>query len=152
MLESELEVIADLEVEGRGLAHLAHGERVVGTAVGRLRMREVGQGRGEGVAALLDRGQLGLHPLELGRHPLDPLDHLAGVLAGPLARRDLVRGRVLGGPAALDLRQQLAPAGVEGEQLVEGLGGTAPLQRGPGGSRVLANRAQVEHLAGAAAR
>ena len=44
---------------------------------------------------------------------------MARVTALALRRRDLVRGRVLGGAAALDLGQQLAPAGVEREELVE---------------------------------
>ena len=73
------------------------------------------------------------------------LDQLVRVLAGALARRDLVGGLVLGRAAALDLGQQLAPSGVELEQLVELRGRAAALERRAGRARVLADRAQVEH-------
>ncbi len=113
MLEAEVEVVADLEVEGGALADLAEGDRVVLAARGRGGMGEVRERRREPVAALLDLGELGLQGLELPGDALHALDHVGGVAAGALPRRDLVRGLVLGGPPALDLGQQLAAPGVE---------------------------------------
>ncbi len=112
-------------------------------------MREVGQGRGELVALALDRRELGLHRLDLGREVPHPRDHLGGVAARALCGGDLVRGAVLLGAAALHLGQQLAAAGVELEQPIEVSGSTAARQRLAGGARVRSDRAQVEHRAGA---
>ena len=140
MLEAEVEVVADLELEARPLADLSQGDGVLGAAVGRVRIGQVGERGGERVAALLDLGELGGEPLGLGRDLLHPLDHRPGVLTGALRRGDLLRGLVLGRPAALDLREQLPTAGVELEQLVERRACAAALECSPGGSRVVANR------------
>ena len=148
VLEAEVEVVADLEVEAGALPDLAEGDRVVLAAGRRDGMGEVRERRREPIAALLDLGELGLERLELAGDALHALDHVGGVVPGALPRGDLVRGLVLGGPPALDLGQQLAAAGVELEQLVERGGGAAPLQRGPGRARVIADRSQVEHSAG----
>ena len=98
-------MVADLEVEARALADLAQRHGVVLPAVGRIGVREVGQGCGERVAALLDLGELGLELLDLRGDRLHPLDHVGGVLARALARSDLVGRLVLRGAAALGLGQ-----------------------------------------------
>ena len=54
----ELEVVADVEVELGALADLAQRDRVLLAALGRLGVGQVGERRGERVAALLDLGEL----------------------------------------------------------------------------------------------
>ena len=139
-------MVADLEVELGPVADLAQRDGVVLPAVGRLRVREVRQRRGERVAPLLDLGQLRLHPLELGRRPscirsISSLASLPSRFAAAIssdawfcsARRPSTSG------------QQLAATRVERQQLVEGLAGAPALERRPGRARVVADRSQVEH-------
>ena len=134
---AELEVVTELEVEARPLAHLADDHRVlIRLAVGRLRRGKVGQLGGQRVAALGDLGELGPDPLQVPRQRAHALDQLGGVLAGPLAGRDLLRGLVLSRPPALELGQQRPPAGVELEQLIERLAGAASCERLAGRARV----------------
>ena len=74
-------------------------------------------------------------------------DPRLGVLARALRGGDLVRDGVAASPSLLDPRQQLAPASVQREQLVERVGRPAARQRG---ARLLGLRAdalQVEHRA-----
>ncbi len=108
-------------------------------------MRQIRQRYRERVAALLDLGELGLELLDLGRDRLHPLDHVGGVLARALARRDLLGSLVLRGSAALGLRQQLPATRVELEQLVESVSRAAARERLPGRARVVADSPQVEH-------
>jgi hypothetical protein len=97
-------MVANLEVEARALADLAqhHG---VGFArpLRSLSIGEIRKQRGELVALALDLTQLRRQGLHLGGDLAHPGDHLLGVLGSALSPRDLVRGRVLGGAAGLDL-------------------------------------------------
>jgi hypothetical protein len=70
-------------------------------------------------------------------------DRLGGVAALPLGRGYPVAGAVLLGPQVLELRQELAPALVEGKQLVERASDlvTAPPERRPCGVRIAADGA-----------
>ena len=145
MHRAELDMVANVEVELTRLADLAQGDGIVLPTLWRLRIGKVGKRHGELVATPLDLAELGLHLLELSRDRLHLLDHRGGVAAGALGGGDLIGGLVLAGAASLDLGQQLAAAGVEGQQLVEGLGGAAARERGAGRARVLADRPQIQH-------
>ena len=70
---------------------------------------------------------------------------LLGVLARLLGLADLLGERLALGLGALDLGQQLAAAGVEGQQLVDLLGGAAARQRRLDPLGVGADQLQVEH-------
>jgi hypothetical protein len=93
--------------------------------------------------ALLDRRDLRLQLLHACRHFAHRRDRLGGVAALALGRGYPVAGAVLLGPQVLELRQQLAPALVEREQLVQSAGDlvTAPRERRPRGVRIAANGA-----------
>ena len=137
VLDPELEVVAGLEVEARRLADLAQRDRVLLATVGGLGIGQVGERRGERVAALLDLGELGLQPLELRRHaPSSARSRSPRPRPRACAAAISLGGLVLLRAPALDLGQQLAPAGVEREQLVERLGGAAARQRRAGRTRV----------------
>ena len=72
--------------------------------------------------------------------------HLLGRVLAPLLRlADLLGERLALGLRALDPRQQLAAAGVEGEQLVDLLGGAAARERRLDPLGVGADQLQVEH-------
>jgi hypothetical protein len=140
-------VVADVEAELGALADLAQDDRVVvRIAVGGLGVGRVGDADGEVIAVGDDRLELALELLDPSRDLAHPRDRLLGVGSLPLRGPDRVGRLVALGPQALDLRQQLAPAGVEIEQPVQVLGGSDPLQGGPGGRRVLADAAQIEQL------
>ena len=144
--EPQVEVVADLELELRALADLPQDHGVVLRGpVRSLRLGKVGKLGQELVALRLDLGQLGLELLHLGAHLAHLGDQGLGVLPGALRRRDLIRGAVLPGAPLLDLGKQLPAALVEAQQLVEGLGGAATRQRGPGGLGILADAPKVEH-------
>ena len=144
--EAQVEVVADLELELGALADLPQDHGVVlGRPFRSLWRRKVGKLGHELVALRLDLGQLGLELLHLGAHLAHLGDQRLGVLPGALRRRDLVGGPVLPGAPLLDLGKQLTAALVEAQQLVEGLGGAAPRQRGPGRLGVLADAPKVEH-------
>ena len=64
---ADLEVVADLELEARQLADLAQRRPLVLAAVGRVRVRQVGQRRGKLVAARLDLAELRRELLDLRR-------------------------------------------------------------------------------------
>jgi hypothetical protein len=139
-------VVAGLEVELGPLALLAQDDRVLlGHPFGGVRVRQVGQGRGDPL-------QVGVDLLELGLARLDrllQLGHrghlLTRLLPTLLGLADLLGDRLALGLCPLDPGQQLAAAGVEGEQLVDLRGSAAACQRRLDPLRVGADQLQVEH-------
>ena len=141
-------MVARLEVELGPLADLADDDRVLlGHPFRRVGVGEVGERQRQLAELGVDLLQLlfaGLDPLlqaRDGRHQLLGL----GLFAGLFAFADLLGERLALGLGVLDLGQQLAPAGVEGEQLVDLLGRAAPRQRRFEPLGLGADRFQVQH-------
>src|SRR6266511_2792333 len=142
----ELEVVAWLEVEARALPDLAQRHGVVfRLALGRLGVGEVRQRGGQLVPGCLYLRQLGLELLQARAYLAHLGDQRLGVVARPLRRGDLIRGAVLPRPALLHLRQELAAALIEPQELVQGIRGTSPCKRRPGALRILADAPEIEH-------
>ena len=129
---------------------LAQRDGVVLASVRGVRMREVGERRRELVAARLDLGELSLQALDLAAQLAHLGDPRLGVLARALRGGDLVGDGVAARAALLDPGQQLAAAGVQRQQLVQGLGRTAARERRA--SRARARRGCASGRASAAGR
>ena len=139
-------MVAGLEVELGPLAHLAQDDRVLlGHPVGGVGVGQVGEGGGEPVEVGLDLLQLGLAGLDPLLQPLDLAISSSASLARLLGLADLLGEGLALGLGVLDLGQQLAAAGVEGEQLVDLLGGAAARQRRLDPLGVGADQLQVKH-------
>ena len=143
---ADLEVVAQLEGEARDLADLAQDLGVlVAVAVGR-----PGSG-GLGIVSARACRSSSSSPSSasscLIRPPTSRIrgDRIGGVLACLLGGADRVGGLVALGAEALDLGQQLPPAQVELEQLVELLGRADAGKRRANRRRVLADGAEIKH-------
>jgi hypothetical protein len=123
-------VVAGLEVEPRRLAHDPHDLGVLlGEAVGRVRVREVGQADQQVFDPALGLGELLLQGLDLVAEGIRLRDRVAGLLAGALGPGDALGEPLLPGAPLLDLRQEGAAARVQLEQPVD-LGGRTPAREG----------------------
>jgi hypothetical protein len=89
----------------------------------------------KGVACRLRLRQLRLEPLQLVLHPLELLD---------LLRRRLAR-HLLPAAQVVHLRDEGAPAFVDGQELVEGLRAALARDGGANGVGIVAGDAQVDH-------
>ena len=149
MALAEVEVVEGLEIELRPLPDLTQGDVVLlGLAVGRIGLREVGEGDEELLPPPVELVQLGLELLELR---LQRSRSLAGLrelriarLAGAGRLFDLAGELVLVRPDRIDPRVELTAAFVDLQELVELIGGAPPRQRRADCLRVATDLLQVE--------
>ena len=121
-----------LETETRNLADLPDQFGVlVGEAVGARRIGQIGQARGDPVAARLYLGQFGFKPLQAGLEFAHLLDRFGRLFAGLLRGADLLRGLLAAGAGSLYLRKQRPAPFVQGQQFVDRVGRPPPGQRIP---------------------
>ncbi len=121
---------------GAPLAPLADDDGVFVTEpVGRRLVRHVRDLCERGVACGLGRGELILGGLQLVLRPAERFELLGRRLAVELLAR----------PQLVDLRDEPAPALVGREQLVEGLAGATPCERGPHRPGIVASSSEVDH-------
>ena len=136
----------DLEVELGLLSDLTKSDRVLlGLAVGRLGIGQIRQGGRELVALGLDARELRLAFLEDAAQLTHLGDQLVGVPALALQLRDLIRDAVAACATLLQPREELAPALVQTQQLVERVGGPSSAKRGARRLGILADAPEVEH-------
>jgi hypothetical protein len=145
----EVEVVERLEAEIRAVSDLAQGDVVLlGLAVGRLRIWQVGQRDEQLLASRIELLELRLELLELrleGTRALAQLCELGLVdLAGLGRLLDLSRELVLVGPDGVRPGVELASALIDRDQLVELFGRPAPRQRRADPVGVGADLLQVE--------
>ena len=138
-------MVADLEVELGPLADLAERDRVLlGLAVRRVGVGEVGKRREQLLARRLDLRELGLELLQLAL--TSRISAISGSASRPPAwPRRSRRRRDSAAPAAPPPREELAAALVEAEELVELVGGARAAQRRARRLGVVADAPQVEH-------
>jgi hypothetical protein len=141
-------MVARLEVEGGWFADLADDDRVLlGHPFGSVRIGDVGQLQRQLAEPFLDPLQLLFRRLDPLLQALDGRHQLLGLGVFPrsFALADLPGKRLALGLRVLDLGQQLPPARVESQQLVDLLGGAAARQRGFDPLGIGADRLQVQH-------
>jgi len=152
-LGADVEVVARLEVEARHLPHCTQNHRVLlDHPVGRVVVGDVRQRQGQLAQRPLDRLQLLSPGVDRLAQAADRGDLRVGVATLAFDLADPLRGGVALRLSVLDLRQQLAPARVEGQQLVD-----LAARAAAGQSRLYplgfgAEQLEVEHRAGSTVR
>jgi hypothetical protein len=149
MALAELQMVEGLESEVRMLPDLPQGDVVLlGVAVGRLRVGQVGKGDEELLSGLVELVQLRLQLLQLRFQDTRLLAQLGELrlvdLPRPCGLLDFRGEPVLLCPDRVDPRVELPPALIDAEQLIDLFGRPTPRQRRADSVRVGADLLQIE--------